>query len=340
MTEDYPMRWRRFSVIGPPDASEAVCAIMQRIFGGLSVTPAPEGLRHDAYMAELADYASAADELAEALGAIPPELALPAELVLSADWVDDEDWAEAWKKHYQPMRVGQRLVVVRIDPGMAFGTGAHSSTRLCMIGLKERVRPGVEVIDLGCGSGILTITALKLGAADVLSIDNDPICISATASNAAHNGVDARCRARIGEGLADIEGRRDIIVANITADVVISQAPRAVELLKPGGCYIISGFTVRSAEAVAGALRQVGLSLVSQHSEADAGVEPNAREASEESRAFESPRAKRTACPLRESPDNARAACIHRARRRPRRRPPPGRRCLRAPRRGAPPWCR
>ncbi len=285
------MRWRRFSVIGPPDASEAVCAIMQRIFGGLSVTPAPEGLRHDAYMAELADYASAADELAEALGAIPPELALPAELVLSADWVDDEDWAEAWKKHYQPMRVGQRLVVVplwmpwpdpesalpatpdditiRIDPGMAFGTGAHSSTRLCMIGLKERVRPGVEVIDLGCGSGILTITALKLGAADVLSIDNDPICISATASNAAHNGVDARCRARIGEGLADIEGRRDIIVANITADVVISQAPRAVELLKPGGCYIISGFTVRSAEAVAGALRQVGLSLVSQHSEAE-----------------------------------------------------------------------
>ena len=285
------MRWRRFSVISPSDASEAVCAIMQRMFGGLSVTSTPDGLRHDAYMAELADYPSAADELAEALAAIPPELALPAELLLSADWVEDEDWAEAWKKHYRPMRVGQKLVVVplwmpwpdpestlpatpdditiRIDPGMAFGTGAHSSTRLCMVGLAESVRPAAEVIDLGCGSGILTITALKLGAADVLSIDNDPICISATASNAAHNGVDDRCRARIGEGLADVESRRDIIVANITADVVISQAPLAVELLKPGGCYIISGFTERSAQAVAGALDDAGLSIVSRYCEGE-----------------------------------------------------------------------
>lgn len=285
------MRWRRFSVICPPDASEAVCAIMQRIFGGLSVTPAPNGLRHDAYMAELADCASAADELAEGLGAIPPELALPTEMALSADWVEDEDWAEAWKKHYRPMRVGCRLVVVplwmpwpdpqsaiaatpeditiRIDPGMAFGTGAHSSTRLCMIGLEERVRHGAEVIDLGCGSGILTIAALKLGAANVLSIDNDPVCVSATASNAAHNRVDDRCRARIGEGLAGIDGRHDIIAANITADVVISQAPLAVELLRPGGCYIISGFTERSEDAVARALQDVDLSIVSRHKEGE-----------------------------------------------------------------------
>ncbi len=285
------MRWRRFTVISPPQASEAVSAILQRLFGGLSIVDTPRGPRHDAYIAEVADWASAATMLADALTAIPPELAQPGEIDLRAEWVRDEDWAEAWKQHYSPMRVGQRLVivplwmewptaqaaiearpddlVVRIDPGMAFGTGAHSSTRLCMLGLAERVEPGSEVIDLGCGSGILTIAACKLGAARVLSIDNDPVCISATASNAAHNGVHERCLARIGDGLEGVEGTWDVIAANINADIVISQATHAASLLRPGGAYIISGFTGRSADAVGAGIEAAGFTIRARYDEGE-----------------------------------------------------------------------
>ena len=283
------MRWRRFSVTAPPQASEAVSAILQQLFCGLSIVTTPAGLVHQAYTSEEADVENAQVELEAGLRRIPAELVEPAEVTLEADWVDELDWAEAWKEHYRPIRVGRRLVILpswlpwpdpesplkprpddiilRIDPGMAFGTGAHATSRMCMAALENYLRPGDDVIDFGCGSGILTITACKLGASSVLAIDNEPVCIKVTAENVVKNDVAKQCEARLAESLAGIDGPRDLIVANVTGQVVMEQAANAATLLRPGGYYIVSGFTNRSDNGVAEAIAAAKLGIADRYGE-------------------------------------------------------------------------
>jgi len=178
------MRWRRFTVTVPERASEAVSALMHELFDGIAITSVPTGLAHQAYVAEMEDVAQIDAKLKNALANIPPELLPPDAISIQADWIQDTDWSEAWKEHYRPMRVGQRLVIVplwrswpdpespiksqpddlviRMDPGMAFGTGSHPTTRMCLIALEDYLKPGDTVIDMGCGSGILTIAAKPL----------------------------------------------------------------------------------------------------------------------------------------------------------------------------------
>ncbi len=283
------MRWRRFSVTAPPQASEAVSAILQQLCGGLSIVTTRAGLVHQAYTSEAADVERAQAELEAGLRRIPLELVEPARVALEADWVDELDWAEAWKEHYRPIRVGKRLVIlpswlswpdpksplkprpddiiIRIDPGMAFGTGAHATSQMCMVALENYLRPGDDVIDFGCGSGILTITACKLGANSVLAIDNDPVCIKVTAENVVKNDVAERCEARLGESPAGANGPRDLIVANVTGQVVAGQAGDAATLLKPGGYYIISGFTDRSDNDMAEAIAAAKLEIADRYGE-------------------------------------------------------------------------
>ena len=124
----------------------------------------------------------------------------------------DEDWMAAWKKHYQPIEIGKRLVIVpawiekefpgrlsiRINPGMAFGTGTHPSTQLCLELMEETVQPGMNVIDVGCGSGILSIAAIRLGAGSVLGVDVDPAAMQSTLENASHNQIHAKLEVGIG----------------------------------------------------------------------------------------------------------------------------------------------
>ncbi len=283
------MRWRRFSVTAPPQASEAVSAILQQLFRGISIVTTPAGLVHQAYISEAADVEKTQAELEAGLRRIPPGLVAPATVTLEADWVDEQDWAEAWKEHYRPIRVGKRLVilpswlswpdpksplqprpddiVICIDPGMAFGTGAHAASQMCMVALENYLRPGDDVIDFGCGSGILTIAACKLGASTVLAIDNDPVCIKVTAENVVKNDVAERCEARLGESLAGVNGPRDLIVANVTGQVVAEQAANAATLLRPGGYYIISGFTSRSENDVTKAITAAKLAIADRYCE-------------------------------------------------------------------------
>jgi ribosomal protein L11 methyltransferase len=176
--------------------------------------------------------------------------------------VAEEDWAEAWKEYFHVEHYGKRIVVVpswreyeaqpeesvlRLDPGMAFGTGQHETTRMCLEALERSVVPGARVVDVGCGSGILAIAAAKLGARDVYAVDVDPNCVRVTRENAQINGVDGVVRVAAGSLDAswpfadDLAGRCDLVVANIIARVIIELAPAAVGALRPGGRLVVSG---------------------------------------------------------------------------------------------------
>ena len=185
--------------------------------------------------------------------------------------VDEEDWAESWKEHFHVERFGERIVVVpswrryeprprdvviTLDPGMAFGTGQHETTRMCLEALERAVRPGTRVLDVGCGSGILSIAAAKLGAREVLAVDVDANCVRITDENARANGVEGIVRVREGSAgdawpFATPSEGFDVVVANIIARVIIELAPALVSALAPAGQLIASGIIgEREAETV------------------------------------------------------------------------------------------
>jgi ribosomal protein L11 methyltransferase len=193
--------------------------------------------------------------------------------------VAQTDWSREWKKRYRPVRIGRRLVVVpswldwkaadsdiilRLDPGMAFGTGMHPTTQLCLEALEERVRPGMEIADLGCGSGILAIAALRLGAAHAAGWDVDPEAVRTARENARINGVGSRFTVRLGS-LADLlAGTRPcpIVAANILAGVLREMLRASLAgAVRPGGCLILSGVLAEQSAGVEEAIAAAGRRL-------------------------------------------------------------------------------
>ena len=174
---------------------------------------------------------------------------------LGAREVADHDWERAWMDRYRPMRFGGRLwiypwnieppddgsgtVIVRLDPGLAFGTGTHPTTALCLEWLDGAQLAGKTVVDYGCGSGVLAIAALKLGAARAVGVDNDPQALHASRDNAQRNGVLDRLSLHAPAGLPDI--RCDVLVANILAGPLHELAPVFARMLEPGGALALSG---------------------------------------------------------------------------------------------------
>lgn len=198
---------------------------------------------------------------------------------------DDEDWANSWKKNYKPMKIGNRLlvlpswetadaedrVVLKLDPGMAFGTGSHQTTHMCLELIEKTVCEGDAVLDLGCGSGILSIAAVLLGAADAKAVDIDPVTEHIAAENASLNGIGAeRYHVYVGDVLTDrglqkrIEGRYGLVVANIVADVIIRLAPQAAGLVKRGGAFIVSGIITERLDEVREALTGAGFHITEE----------------------------------------------------------------------------
>ena len=186
--------------------------------------------------------------------------------------VEQEDWQNAWRKYYHPMDIGKRLAVVpswqdyptgrialRLDPGLAFGTGGHETTSLCLEALDELVAGGERVLDIGTGSGILAIAALKLGAAAAEGVDIDPVAVRTACENAALNGVADRFTGLEGDLSDKASGRYDIITANIVANAIIALAPAVPALLAAGGRFIASGIIDSRADEVTAALTAAGL---------------------------------------------------------------------------------
>ena len=198
--------------------------------------------------------------------------------------LSDNDWAYSWQKYYKPLTIGDRLYVVPewerdkpvpegrsplyLNPGLTFGTGSHASTQLCLEGVEAHTVPGKSVLDLGCGSGILSIAALRLGAASAKAVDIDEKCLTVAYENAALNGIGKdRYTVLVGNVLSDgalraqLGGGYDVVVANIVADVIIGLAPMVRQFLKPGGLFLCSGIIDTRADEVAEALRQNGWTI-------------------------------------------------------------------------------
>ncbi|MCH4239285.1 MAG: 50S ribosomal protein L11 methyltransferase [Oscillospiraceae bacterium] len=167
-----------------------------------------------------------------------------------------EDWINNWKKYFHPMPVGEKLMiqpswekladtqgrtVLHLEPGLAFGTGTHETTRLCMEMLEQYVSSGAEVLDVGCGSGILSVAALLLGAGKAVGVDIDELAVKTATQNAERNHVGDRFTGICGSLTEKVTGTYDIVVANIVADVVIALTKDVEQFLKPGAVYLMSG---------------------------------------------------------------------------------------------------
>ena len=197
------------------------------------------------------------------------------------------DWAHSWQKYYRPLAIGERLYIVPewerdtaelpegavrvlMNPGLTFGTGSHASTQLCLEGVETYLVPGSSVLDLGCGSGILSIAALALGASRVTGVDIDPKAVDVAYENAALNGFGKdRCRYLAGNILDDPAlaaelGREmaPLVLANIVADVIIPLAPMVPDLLAEGGTFLCSGIIDQRGDEVAAALERAGLTVI------------------------------------------------------------------------------
>jgi len=296
--------WLELAVEADVEAVETVSEILGRVAsGGASVEPAFElvddglGARLDATRpATVRAYVPALDPAATGRAVEVVEAALGHLAAfglrpigeLRTRLVHEADWATAWKRHFPVLRVGRRLVirptwrrhragptevVIAVDPGMAFGTGLHPTTRLCLAALEALADAapglgGARVLDVGCGSGILSIAAARLGAARVLGLDIDPIAIEATTLNARRNRVARRVRSRLGR-LPSGSRPFDLVLANLVASVLIELAPALVAELRPAGALVASGIFADREADVRAAFEVAGLAIGDRYIEGD-----------------------------------------------------------------------
>lgn len=283
------MDWIEISLSVDGESAEAVAELLQR-YGHQGVAieqdgimpemwddgdvPEPTRLIIRAYIVADDRVEEAKAKLEQALGYMNLMYPMPKPVYRV---VKEDDWAEAWKVHYQPVRLGRKLfirplwvdiqpqpddIVIALDPGMAFGTGTHPTTQLCMEALEDLVKAGVNVLDLGCGSGILAITAAKLGAAHVLGLDIDPVAVEVTEENIVQNGVADKITVHQGslENVITSARRFDLIVVNILARIIIAMCDQHLgDTVRPGGLALFSGIIEDQADEVEAALRKTGL---------------------------------------------------------------------------------
>lgn len=270
------MNWKEISVLTEGICVEAVAGILHRMGSGGVVIEDPQAARtyinkngwdptivspdfleHEFVVvkAYFPEEKEAISELKASLQRVEDNFGVQCRMFISE--VKDEDWEESWKKYYHTFKVGQRLVIkpsweeyqpadgekiIEIDPGMAFGTGIHASTRFCLRFIDQYIKGREQVVDAGCGSGILSIAAAHLGAARVFAMDIDDLAARIARENVNLNGFDHIIEVRsgdIGEELVSLTA--DVILANITAEVVVDLIPAAAAALREGGWFFGSG---------------------------------------------------------------------------------------------------
>lgn len=229
-----------------------------------------ELLQKDREHAVIHIYISPEDNPAEAVSFLRERYAaasIPCEITLGD--CAEEDWINNWKKYFKPMSVGEKLLirplweeeyahqgrtVLHLEPGLAFGTGTHETTRLCLELLEKYVQPGIDFLDMGCGSGILSVAALLLGARSAVGVDIDPLAVKTAVENAKVNGVDGCFTGICGNLAGKVTGKFQVAAANIVADIVILLSQDAPRFLYPDSVYIISGIIDTREQDVLAAL--------------------------------------------------------------------------------------
>ena len=191
---------------------------------------------------------------------------------------DDEDWANNWKKYYKPLEIGEKLaivpewedydndnrVVIKINPGIAFGTGTHESNYMCLELLERYVNKDDDIFDIGCGSGILAIAGLKLGAKKALAVDIDDKCIDASHENAGLNNLEDKVEIKKGNLLDVVKGRADLIVSNIIAEIIVDEIKNLKNHMEKGGIFITSGIIKERRQMVIHALEENGFEIIDE----------------------------------------------------------------------------
>ncbi len=292
------MRWLELSIETDVEAIESVSEILGRVAEGTAVHPTrlerdpddelaarPDPAAPFVVTAHLADDAAstAAIEATERALWHLQAFALRPLGTLQVRSVDDAAWTEAWKEHYVTQRIGRVViapswappeprrngdVVIVLDPGMAFGTGLHPTTRGCLAMLQE-VQPMPDaVLDVGCGSGVLSLAAVRLGARRVMAIDTDPLAVEATRANAARNDIGASIETRLGT-LAAGDRSYPLVLANLVAAVLVELAPPLARSLAPNGTLLASGIIEPRADEVMAAMAGAGLVVAARRDDGE-----------------------------------------------------------------------
>ncbi len=278
------MDWLEIAVVVAPGDEEAVSDVLRAHAGGVAIEASDGVVSLKAYLPRDSRLPARSRALRRELSRL--DLARPPEAVRTRT-VHEEDWANAWKKYFRRQRIGPFIVVPRwrryrpkpgekvitLDPGMAFGTGQHPTTRMCLLALAEHLKPGRRLLDLGTGSGILAIAGALLGA-EVIALDNDPLAVEVATENVVANRVDSRVTVAKGSlgaawpaGLA--RSQFDCVVANISSAAIIELAGDLVGALNDGGLGVAGGIGCERVDECRGALEDAGARIVDTVVESD-----------------------------------------------------------------------
>lgn len=292
--------WNKLTATGRTEKLEEISAVMSMLDNGLMIEDYSDFtlngmygdlvdeaiLNSDRTHVRVSIFVPEEKSLAEYVAFLRERFAaLGTEVTLSVEGLKEDDWVEAWKKYYKPIPLGKVTivpawesyeptegeVVIRMDPGMAFGTGTHETTRLVMKMMQDEIHGGELVLDLGTGSGILSICASKLGARHCNAYDIDPVAVRVAQENAKADGCD-----NVSVGVSDLlrgvdrgMGKYDFCVANIVADIIIRMLPDVGEVLAEGAPLILSGIIAPRADEVRRAVRENGFKIVREEQEND-----------------------------------------------------------------------